>query len=87
MSYTIGQGDGESCDESWLFQRVGTQVETHRVGNGYELFLHLRLVQYPWGCLIGNELFMKTFSCSSEEFGLYQGVYFKQRYCIIKLVY
>lgn len=56
MSYTIGQGDGESCDESWLFQRVGTQVEMHRVGNGYELFLHLHLVQYPWGCLIGNEL-------------------------------
>lgn len=43
MSYTIGQGDGESCDESWLFQRVGTQVEMHRVGNGYELFLHLHL--------------------------------------------
>lgn len=61
MSYIIGQGDGEFCDERWLFQRVRIQVEMHRVGNEYELFLYMHLVQYPWGCLIGNKLFMKTF--------------------------
>lgn len=87
MSYTIGQGDGEFCDEKWLFQRVRTQVEMHRVDNEYELFLYLHLGQYPWGCLVGNKLFTKTFLCSSEEFGLYQGAYFKQSYCLIKLVF